>query len=350
MLTLLAALAVASPPTAVSTGLEGTVLLTTGQSVCAGVVIAEDRVATAYHCISDGGRPRVEDPQGNTWIGRVAAASVRDDLAVVQVTTGLRVVPMASASPGPGSVVHVLGHPFGTQEITGGYLQGLLRFSASSGVVSGLGPVAIQTTAPVNPGNSGGPMLDEEGQLVGIVSRRLRGDGLGFATRIERLAALEQSGQRLRPVGGSVHVGLVANAWGGQDGTAALGADLTIAVRDRVIVGGSAAYPVSPRWDAVRFGAIRWVSSEGRLGLRQRLFRGRLTTFIDAYGGVAGLTLRERVGETFRFSSESAVAPLGGAALTFGGVTLDLGAISEGGEAALRGQMRFSWPGRLWVF
>jgi hypothetical protein len=350
MLTLFTVLAFASPPSAVATGLEATVLLTTGASVCAGVVIEEDLVATAYHCISDGGRPMVQDADGQRRPGRVTAASVRDDLALVEVSTGLPRVPLADAAPAPGSTVHVLGHPFGTQEMTGGYLEGLLRFSTSSGVVSGLGPRALQTTAPVNPGNSGGPMVSEAGELVGIVSRRLRGDGLGFATRVEQLAQLLESARRPRLVGGSVHLGLTASAWGGADGTASIGGDLTVSLRDRVVLAAGGGLPVSPRWDALRFGTIRWVGAEARAGLRQRFFRGSLTTLLDAYAGVVSLTSRSGSRDSFRFQSESTVAPMAGGAVTFGGVSLDVGAVWVDGEVAVRGQMRLGRPGRLWVF
>jgi hypothetical protein len=67
-----------------------------------------------------------------------------------------------------------------------------LRWTASSGIVSGLrrtehGATLIQTDASVNPGNSGGALLDERHQLVGVVTSKMMGvgiEGLAFAVGI----------------------------------------------------------------------------------------------------------------------------------------------------------------------
>ncbi|TNE89177.1 MAG: serine protease [Deltaproteobacteria bacterium] len=328
---------------------DSTVLITTGASVCAGVVIAEDRVATAYHCIAGGGRPMVENQEGTRVIGRVLYARPRDDLAVIAVTMGMPVVPLAEAPPEPGQAVSVVGHPFGTQEMAG-YMTGLLRYSVSSGIVSGLGPRAMQTTAPVNPGNSGGPVFDEQGQVVGIVSRRLRGDGLGFATRVERLAALLDDEQRPSPIGGTIGVHAVAGAWGGADGTLSVGGELWMSFRDRVVASAQLTQPVSPRWDAMRFGEVRWLAAEGHLELRQRFLRGKYTGHVGVYGGAANLASRSGNRETFRVTAESAWHPMVGTSVGFGSVVLDAGWVIAPDEVGVRGQMRFAWPGRLWIF
>ena len=57
-------------------------------------------------------------------------------------------------------------------------MEGTLRWSVVDGVVSSLGSQAMQISAPLNPGNSGGPVIGEDGELVGVVSRRLSGQGL----------------------------------------------------------------------------------------------------------------------------------------------------------------------------
>ena len=64
--------------------------------------------------------------------------------------------------------MRAIGHPYGTR-LPGGFMTGLLRWSTSEGVVSGVGPHAVQFTAPVNPGTSGGPVVEDEGRLVGVV-------------------------------------------------------------------------------------------------------------------------------------------------------------------------------------
>lgn len=96
----------------------------------------------------------------------------------------------------------VVGSPFG------------LGFTLTTGIVSGLGPAQgpppftparlIQTTAPLNPGNSGGPVVDTQGRVVGIATATLTGaQNIGFAIPInlakQVLAELKEKGQIVRP-------------------------------------------------------------------------------------------------------------------------------------------------------
>jgi S1-C subfamily serine protease len=82
-----------------------------------------------------------------------------------------------------GENVFVIGHPEG------------LRFTLSTGIISRLHGSTIQISAPVSPGNSGGPVFDERGDLVGIVTSMVDKNGdpnaenLNFAVNA---TALEQ--------------------------------------------------------------------------------------------------------------------------------------------------------------
>jgi serine protease Do len=72
-----------------------------------------------------------------------------------------------------GDPVVVIGTPYG------------LEASATTGVISRIERDAIQTDAAANPGNSGGPMLDREGRVIGVVSYRIRASqGVNFAVPI----------------------------------------------------------------------------------------------------------------------------------------------------------------------
>lgn len=66
-------------------------------------------------------------------------------------------------------------------------------YTSSKGIVSGrrtlkeLGIELIQTDAPVNPGNSGGPLINSEGEVLGIIALKIAApgiEGLGFAISI----------------------------------------------------------------------------------------------------------------------------------------------------------------------
>jgi len=128
-------------------------------------------IVTNEHVIQGGGRIRVRLPDGTVARGALIGADASTDLAVVriQVAAG-RLHPLSlgtAASLQLGAPVLAIGSPFG------------YAGSASAGIVSGFGRQiespsgymladAIQTDAAVNHGNSGGPLLDAEGEVVGV--------------------------------------------------------------------------------------------------------------------------------------------------------------------------------------
>jgi S1-C subfamily serine protease len=94
------------------------------------------------------------------------------------------VQPISEAADG--EEVFVIGHPEG------------LKYTLSTGIVSGLRDEAIQISAAISPGNSGGPAYDAHGELIGIVSskfdhnRDANAENLGFATRAAMLRDLSR--------------------------------------------------------------------------------------------------------------------------------------------------------------
>lgn len=168
-------------------------------SLGTGIVIdSRGIILTALHVVQDGTRVEVIFAEGTRTEAAIIGQEPEYDLAVLQAaeipddlvpatlasSTGLRV----------GDDVAAVGHPFG---ITG---------SLSAGVVSGLGRTfqasrnsqvltdLIQFDAAVNPGNSGGPLVNRNGELVGIVTALVNPTeqdvfiGIGFAVPIETAA------------------------------------------------------------------------------------------------------------------------------------------------------------------
>jgi S1-C subfamily serine protease len=138
-------------------------------------------LVTANHVIADalaGGSSQVTVRQkGRTWKGVIGATDTVNDLAVVRVigdiAPPLWQTPDNGLSPLPGDTLLLVGSPYG------------LEGTVTTGVVSRVTYDAIQTDAAANPGNSGGPAVDAEGHLVGVL---LSGgaENLNFTVPIER--------------------------------------------------------------------------------------------------------------------------------------------------------------------
>jgi len=115
------------------------------------------------------------------------------DLAVIRVKDKSR-LPLPSMSLGSSETVRtgdwsvVLGNPLGLQNTcTLGIISSLDRSTGETGFDWMRHPL-LQTDAAVNQGNSGGPMLNELGEVVGIISMRaLFGEGIGFAIPIDSI-------------------------------------------------------------------------------------------------------------------------------------------------------------------
>jgi len=316
-----AAFAADVPPETVA-AMDHVLLLETGSTMCAGAHLGDGVVATAYHCVAAGGRVRVTDRDGGYAVGRVRGVDRSRDLAIVYVD-GLSGdgIDVASTPPALGEGIAVLGHPLAS-DLPAGFYTDTLRFSLAEGVVSAVGTEALQVTAPLNPGNSGGPLVDGEGRLVGVVSRRLGGQGLGFAGRPDGLESLVDG--RMSPVGGTVAVELGVVAM--QDGTVAVGPRLELAARDRVVVEGSLNLPLSARWTAVRFGDVAFLRGQVHGGLRQRIGRGAWTMRLDGWGGVAWLErLVAPENQPIGFDVEHAAVPVVGGAARIRNVGFELG-------------------------
>jgi S1-C subfamily serine protease len=151
-------------------------------------------VATAFHVVSAGRPLRVDLADGSVLRGDVVAVDRVHDLALLGTTPCAQgVTPLrAGAAPAIGSQVMAIGNPFVTVNDDPGPFHGLLVWSATTGVVSQRNDSFVQSDAATNPGNSGGPLLDCHGDVVGVVDRLLA-PGIGFSVASSWLEPLAQS-------------------------------------------------------------------------------------------------------------------------------------------------------------
>ncbi len=148
--------------------------------VGSGVVFGEGRVLTNAHNVR-GDQVTVTFADGRTAEGSAAGHDIDADLAVIDVDTGgAPALPWADGTaPGVGTPVFALSNPGGRGlRVTFGFVSGIERtFRGPRGRrITG----SLEHTAPLLPGSSGGPVLDADGQLLGINTNRL-GEGFYLA-------------------------------------------------------------------------------------------------------------------------------------------------------------------------
>ncbi len=313
----------ASPaPRLVNRWLDSVVLLVTGPSWCGGVVVDEQGlVATAYHCVANGARPTIRTRDGTRVGGEVVAWSARNDLALVSapdLAGKLEPRPIRISAPVPGEPTWAMGHPFAPLADTRPSMRGLLQWSVSTGVVSAVGERFIQVDAALNPGCSGGPLLDLGGRIIGIASRKYSADNVAFAATAKNLSQLlGQLGKRA--LGGYWGVGLTSVVGLEND----LGLVLFGSLRDRLTARLAWHLPLSAQWSAFQQGESTWVAGEAIVGVRQALGTGTWTSRMDLGGGallLGGMTV-SIVGENVELHSlEPVLVPVAEARFALSGV------------------------------
>src|ERR1051325_10461854 len=158
-----------------------------------GFFIDKDRVVTNRHVIDGAYRAEVHLNSGNNYpVKSVLAVDAEGDVALLKVEAPANLVRPLSldrTSPQEGESIVVIGNPFG------------LEGSVTNGIVSavrdipGFGRI-IQITAPISPGSSGSPVVNMQGQVIGVATLQVAGgQSVNFAIPSERIAQLDRTAQ-----------------------------------------------------------------------------------------------------------------------------------------------------------
>ncbi len=148
----------------------------------------DGHIVTNEHVIDGASSVSVKLSDGSTWKATVVGSDTSTDLAVLKInapTTKLTPLAFADSSAvAVGDGVVAIGNPFGLDgTVTSGIVSAVNReiSAPDSTPIEG----AIQTDAAINHGNSGGPLLDLQGKVIGITSQIQSesggNDGVGFA-------------------------------------------------------------------------------------------------------------------------------------------------------------------------
>jgi putative serine protease PepD len=195
------------------------------------VVDAQGHIVTASHVVDGASSITVKFSDGTARKATVTGKDDATDIAVLKVDpSGLSLHPLklaSSSSLDVGQSVAAIGDPFGyARSISTGIVSGVDRtISAPNGFTVAH---AVQTDAALNPGNSGGPVLNAKGEVVGIVDQIAtdgnadQSSGVGFAVPIDlvksQLSTLE-AGQKVE----HAYLGVATSDAPNQTGGAAIG-------------------------------------------------------------------------------------------------------------------------------
>jgi putative serine protease PepD len=195
------------------------------------VVDGQGHIVTASHVVDGASSITVKFSDGTARKATVTGKDDATDVAVLKVDpSGLSLHPLKlanSASLDVGQSVAAIGDPFGyARSISTGIVSGVDRtISAPNGFTVAH---AVQTDAALNPGNSGGPLLNAKGEVVGIVDQIAtdgnaeQNSGVGFAVPIDlvksQLSTLE-AGQKVQ----HAYLGVATSDAPNQTGGAAIG-------------------------------------------------------------------------------------------------------------------------------
>ena len=164
-----------------------------GSSIGSGMIVTSDGyILTNRHVVATGGTLTVQLADGRQFDGTVVGTDPTHDVAVVKIAaTGLTTVTLGNSDKLEiGQLAIAIGDPLGTfaGTVTTGIVSGTGRSIDVRDLQTG-SPVhltgLIQTDAAINEGNSGGPLLNSAGQVIGInTATDPNAEGIGFAVPI----------------------------------------------------------------------------------------------------------------------------------------------------------------------
>ncbi len=168
--------------------------LNNGSSAGTGFVISEDGyIVTNHHVIDGAVAVYVNLSNGKQYKCEVKGSDATNDIAVLKAdVTGLKPVTIGSSSEAKvGEPVVAIGNALGelSFSLTGGYISGTNREITTEGTVINM----MQTDLAINSGNSGGPLFNARGEVIGITTAKYSGtsssgasiEGIGFAIPID---------------------------------------------------------------------------------------------------------------------------------------------------------------------
>ena len=160
------------------------------------IVSADGYILTNTHVIDEGTRATVQLYDGSTYDAKLVCADSQSDVAILKIEkTGLQPAVFASSKDiRVGDAVCAIGNPLSPDyslTMTSGIISATSREVSYNGAVMNL----LQTDTSINEGNSGGPLFNERGQVIGITNMKIVSsfsniEGIGFAIPSDTLSSI----------------------------------------------------------------------------------------------------------------------------------------------------------------
>ena len=162
-----------------------------------GVVYSKDGyIVTNNHVIDNASAIKVTLYNGETYDAYLVATDPQSDVAVIKIEAD-NLIPVKFGSldsASVGDLVIAIGNPLG--KLSGTATEGIISALEREIDIEGKQMTLVQTSASVNPGNSGGGLFDQYGELIGLVVAKSGGEdveGLGFAIPVEKVEKVAKS-------------------------------------------------------------------------------------------------------------------------------------------------------------
>jgi S1-C subfamily serine protease len=163
--------------------LPSVVFIQAGETVGSGVIVDKNHILTVFHVVQGAKNITITTMTGQKYPAQLDKTGV-PDLALLKFDPKEQVTPVKLADMlVAGQTGIAIGHPFG------------LEYSISKGIVSAVDRKLganrfIQMDTAVNMGNSGGPLIDTKGRLIGIVKGKIEiAEGIGISIRLDDIKA-----------------------------------------------------------------------------------------------------------------------------------------------------------------
>jgi hypothetical protein len=166
---------------------NATVQVNTNLGLGSGFFISSGKIVTSYHVIEGASSIKVLLNDGHSYdVEYILGYSKELDIAILSIPIETEYLPLNNYSLKVGEAIYAIGNPLGlTDTFTDGIISNISRYVSNVDY--------IQINAAITHGNSGGPLINAYGEVIGINSSGIEGEDLNFAINIYQLYQVDTS-------------------------------------------------------------------------------------------------------------------------------------------------------------